>query len=128
MAADYLDIVHHLSSNYKFITFKKEYKFGSYKNAHVVNRPSFFLNDLLIKGTYNILNSGKFFHKKEMIDLLSGMDKNTYLDDLTYLSDNTIIQFELHPSNRDFLKINSKWLQQAIKDSPITEANEECPF
>ena len=119
MVDEYLDIVQHLSSHYKFITLKKEYKFGNYKNAHVVNKPSFFLNDLLIKGTYNILNSDKFFHKKEMIDLLFGMDKNTYLDELTHLSDNTIIQFELHPSNRDFLKIKNVFFDKFFEDFPL---------
>ena len=49
MVNNYLDKVKYLSQTYKFISLKKEYKFGDYKNAHVINRPSFLLNDLLIK-------------------------------------------------------------------------------
>lgn len=119
MVNNYLDKVKYLSQTYKFISLKKEYKFGDYENAHVINRPSFFLNDLLIKGTYTIRGTDKIFHKKEMVDILTSMDKETYLDDLTTIPDNTILQFELHPSNRDFLKIKNNFFDRFFEDFPV---------
>lgn len=119
MVNNYLDKVIHLSKNYKFISLKKEYKFGDYENAHVINRPSFFLNDLLIKGTYTIKGTNKIFHKKEIVDILTSMDKETYLDDLTNIPDNTILQLELHPSNRDFLKIKNNFFDNFFNDFPL---------
>ena len=119
MEDNYINIVSNLSKTYNFISLKKEYKFGDYKDAHVINRPSFFLNDLLIRGTYNIPSSEKVFHDIEMVNTLSAMDKGTYLDNLDYISDNTIIQFELHPSNRDFLKIKNLFFDKFFKEFPL---------
>ena len=117
MDTNYIDIVKILSENYNYISIRKEYKFSEEENAHVVNRPCFYLNDVLTKGTYT-QNPNKSFHKIEMIESLSSKPKGIYLDDLTEIKDNTIVQIEFHPSNRDFLLIKNSFFDKVFIDFP----------
>jgi hypothetical protein len=41
-----------------------------------------------------------------------------YLDDLTEINDNTIVQIEFHPSNRDFLLIKNSFFDKVFIDFP----------
>ena len=118
MVSNYLNIVKELSTNYKYITVKKRYAVGDYENAHIVNDECVYLNDILIKGSYTIKNTNLSFHNSEIVNILDSHEKGIYLDDLDILEDNTIVQIQFHPSNRDFLLLKNSFFDKFFVDFP----------
>lgn len=118
MGDNYLDIVTDLSKNYKYITVKTKYAVGEYENAHIVNGECVYLNDLFIKGSYQIRDTNIPFHNKNMVDRLSSMEKGLYLENIDTIEDNTIVQVQFHPSNREFSVLKEKFFDKFFKEFP----------
>jgi len=117
----YLNTVKYLVENFEFTTIDTMYMVSTLPDAHVINRPCKYFNDLFNIHTYRIKNTNQYYHNKDVIDYYLKENIHLPLLDLDSAIESpkkVILQLQFHPGNRDFNEIREKFFDEFFKEHP----------
>ena len=117
----YLNTVKYLVENFEFTTIDTLFKVSNLTDAHAINRPCKYFNDLFNIHTYRIKNTNQYYHNKNVVDYYLEENINLPLLDLNEAiesSKKVILQLQFHPGNRDFNEIREKFFDEFFKYYP----------